>query len=75
MKGRKGLDEDEEDESDGDEEGGAMDGDDDRDYTYKELLDRVFAKILKDRPELQDKKRSVPNPRNPFRLLLWHCRT
>jgi translation initiation factor 2 subunit 2 len=38
------------------------DEDDDRDYTYKELLDRVFSKILKDRPELQDKKRTRMKP-------------
>lgn len=31
-------------------------------YTYKELLDRVFNKITKDRPELQDKKRTRMKP-------------
>jgi translation initiation factor 2 subunit 2 len=67
-KKKKTLDDDEDE--DGDEDGGAAAGedeededeDDDRDYTYKELLDRVFSKILKDRPELQDKKRTRMKP-------------
>jgi len=61
---KKALDDEEED--DGDDAAGAdedeEDEDDDRDYTYKELLDRVFSKILKDRPELQDKKRTKMKP-------------
>mgnify|MGYP003337808019 CR=1 FL=1 len=59
-------DDDDEEEDDGDDAAGAdedeEDEDDDRDYTYKELLDRVFSKILKDRPELQDKKRTKMKP-------------
>ena len=45
------IDRDDEDDSEDDDAGAAaeMDIDDDRDYTYKELLDRVFSKILKDR--------------------------
>ena len=36
--------------------------DDDRPYNYKELLDRLYSKILKDRPELQEKKRTKMKP-------------
>ena len=32
---------------------------DDRDYTYHELLSRVYANIRRDRPELQDKKKKM----------------
>ena len=71
-KKKKKLDEDEDEDSEDDadaeaspvERGGsvALDENDDRDYTYKELLDRVFNKITKDRPELQDKKRTKMKP-------------
>ncbi len=64
-KKKKTLDDDDEDEGDdaaGADDDDEEDEDDDRDYTYKELLDRVFSKILKDRPELQDKKRTKMKP-------------
>ena len=71
-KGKKKLDEEEEEDEGGDDGAGEEeeDDDDDRDYTYKELLDRVFSKILKDRPELQDKKRTKMKPPQVCRSVL-----
>jgi ubiquitin len=70
-KKKKTLDEDEDEDSGSDTEAAVgaeraqmvqIEEGDDRDYTYKELLDRVFTKITKDRPELQDKKRTRMKP-------------
>ena len=57
----KVLDEDEDDDESGSED--VVDHDDpredDRDYTYQELLSRVYANIRRDRPELQDNKKKM----------------